>query len=253
MGPAMAKMDEYRAQLRALDEWDDFLLRESGLPGPRGNIELAQVVADEGDPALFERYLAYTADRAPTNSPYEFLAFCGAVGIGRLIAGGANGDLWAILRECATDPRWRMREAAAMALQQAGEADMEQLMAEMEEWSRGTPLEQRAAAAGLCEPRLLAKAEDARKVLRILDRITASISGREDRHGEEFQALRKGLGYCWSVAVVALPAEGKAVMEKWLVEPDRDIRWIMRQNLKKARLARMDAEWVEEWLGQIGG
>lgn len=33
------KTDEYRARLRALEEWDAFLLKESGLPGPRGNIE----------------------------------------------------------------------------------------------------------------------------------------------------------------------------------------------------------------------
>ncbi len=38
----MAKADQYREILRTLDEWDAFLLKESGLPGPRGNLELAQ-------------------------------------------------------------------------------------------------------------------------------------------------------------------------------------------------------------------
>jgi hypothetical protein len=80
--------DDYRAALRALDSWDTYLMAKSGLPGPRGNIELAQVVADEGDRALFERYLAHTADKAPTNSPYEFLAFCGVVGLGGIVADG---------------------------------------------------------------------------------------------------------------------------------------------------------------------
>jgi hypothetical protein len=64
------------------------LLKESGLPGLRGNIELAQVVADEGNLALFQRYLTFTAEEAPTNSPYEFLAFCGTVGLGRILAEG---------------------------------------------------------------------------------------------------------------------------------------------------------------------
>jgi hypothetical protein len=36
-------------------------------------------------------------------------------------------------------------------------------------------------------------------------------------------------------------------MEKWLASSDKDIQWIMRENLKKARLARMDAAWVEKW------
>ena len=75
----------------------------------------------------------------------------------------------------------------------------------------------------------------------------------EDRRGEDFLTLRKGLGYCWSVAVAALPAEGKALMEKWLVKPDKDVRWIMKENLKKNRLVRMDAGWVKKWRGKIEG
>jgi hypothetical protein len=39
-------------------------------------------------------------------------------------------------------------------------------------------------------------------------------------------------------------------MEKWLLAPDADIAWIMQQNLKKARLARMDAVWVRRWQPQ---
>ncbi|MCI0476819.1 MAG: hypothetical protein L0Y55_11270, partial [Anaerolineales bacterium] len=68
----MTKTELYREKLRTLKDWDAFLLKESGLPGPRGNIELAQAVADEGDAALYTRYLTFDAARAPTNSPYEF-------------------------------------------------------------------------------------------------------------------------------------------------------------------------------------
>ena len=89
----MTKSDDYRAHLKSLTQWDDYLLKESGLPGPRGNIELAQVIADEGNKGLFLRYLKYTADIAPTNSPYEFLAFCGVIGLGRLVAEGQNDHL----------------------------------------------------------------------------------------------------------------------------------------------------------------
>lgn len=242
----MTKADEYRTKLRELDHWDAYLLEESGLPGPRGNLELAQVVADEGNRQLFERYIAYAAAEAPTNSPYEFLAFCGVVGLGRLLAEGDTGHL-ETLRRCASDPRWRIREAVAMALQRLGDVDMERLIAAMREWAQGTPLEQRAAAAALCEPRLLGQAQVARAVLEILDQITASLDQIDNRRSEDFLTLRKGLGYCWSVAVVALPGEGKALLEKWLVKPDKDVCWIMKENLKKARLARMDAGWVKQW------
>jgi hypothetical protein len=129
---------------------------------------------------------------------------------------------------------------------------MDVLLQEMERWSTGNPLEKRAAAAGLCEPELLRNRNHTQTVLEILDRITASIEGIEDRRSDGFKALRKGLGYCWSVVVVAVPGKGKRMMEKWFSSNDRDIVWIMKQNLSKKRLMRMDAEWVERWKTELG-
>lgn len=248
----MKKADLYRQQLGNLSDWDAYLMQESRLPGPRANLELAGVVAEEGDRALFWRYLTFGAVTAPANTPEEFLALCGVLGLGRLCA---HGDPEALerLRSCASDPRWRIREAVAMALQRLGAADMDALLVEMEPWSDGNLLEQRAAAAALCHPDLLQDSEQAKLVLQILDRITASLQSVEDRRSDEFKALRKGLGYCWSVAVCALPATGKTMMERWFASDDRDIRWIMKQNLRKKRLDRMDAEWVADWKSQLAG
>jgi hypothetical protein len=47
------------------------------------------------------------------------------------------------------------------------------------------------------------------------------------------------------VAAVALPAHGKPLMENWFASHDKDVRWIMRENLKKDRLRKMDPAWVE--------
>ena len=247
----MPKLEEYREALRALDNWDSFLLQESGLPGPRGNIELGRAVAEEGDEELFRRYLAYDEQRAPTNSQEEFLAFCGVLGLGRLLAEGRTEWL-ATLRECASDGRWRTREAVAMALQRWGQTNMDLLLQEMAVWSEGSLLEQRAAAAALCEPGLLEDTDEARRVLQVLDGITASIEGVEARTSEQFKALRKGLGYCWSVAVAAEPREGKRMMERWFTTDDRDVLWIMKQNLRKKRLERIDADWVRSWQPKLG-
>jgi hypothetical protein len=223
-------------------------LQESHLPGPRSNLELAQVVADEGDAALFERYIAVDAAQAPVNTPGEFLAVCGAIGLGRLLVEGRS-EMFPVLRRLASDIRWRVREGVAMALQRLGNADMQRLLDEMESWKSGASLVQRAVAAALCEPRLLKKPEHARRVLVMLDSITAATLAAPavDRRGEPFQALRKGLGYCWSVATAALPSEGQAIMERWFAVEDKDIRWIMKENLKKDRLARVDAAWVKKW------
>jgi hypothetical protein len=246
----MTKNQEYQSILRNLPSWDEYLLQESGLPGPRGNIELAQVVAEEGDLALFQRYLRFTPDLAPVNSPYEFLAFCGVLGLGRLVAEG-DWQFLPVLQQAASDPRWRTREAVAMALQRWGDLDISALIEEMQIWCHGSALEQRAAAAAICEPRLLKQHEIAESVFEILDTIMQSISQTENRRREDFIALRKGLGYCWSVAVVAFPDLGMARMEKWIFGQDKDIRWILRENLKKNRLIRMDPAWVTSLLNQI--
>lgn len=247
----MSKVQQYRDILKTFTDWDSFLLQESGLPGPRGNLELAQAVADEGDERLFRHLLSFGPQQAPTNSPYEFLAFCGAVGLGKVLAEG-NLHVLRDLRRCASDPRWRMHEGVAMALQRWGEKDMDALLEEMERWSQGSPLEQRAAAAALCEPRLLGQEKHTRQVLYILDRITASLVQADDRRSDEFRTLRQGLGYCWSVAVAALPEQGKLAMERWMTSADPDVRWIMKENLKKNRLLRMDLAWVQEWSRQLG-
>lgn len=248
----MTKTQDYRQILKGIKQWDSYLLSESGLPGPRGNLELAQAVADEGNEELFQRYLAFDPQRAPVGSPDEFLAFCGVVGMGRLLAEGRR-DLFELLRHHANDPRWRLREAVAMALQRLGDVDMQALLGEMEKWSEGSLLEKRAAAAAVCEPRLLRREDNARWVLRMLDGITASLATTKEAGTEDFRALKKGLGYCWSVAVAALPAEGKKLMEKWLTTGSKDVVWIMKENLAKNRLVRIDREWVGAWRARLAG
>lgn len=242
----MSKIKEYLAALEKVDDIDAYLVKESGLPGPRGNIELGQAVADFGDAALFRRLLENTPDVAPVNDPREFLAFCGAVGLGRLAAEG-DAKALAALRPLASDPRWRMREGVAMALQRVGLKDMGRLLDEMERWSDGNLLEQRAAAAALCEPALLKNKEHVIRVLAILDRITANVASAKDRKSDAFVALKKGLGYCWSVAAAAYPEKGTRAMERWFSDNDKDILWIMKENLKKNRLERADAAWVARW------
>jgi len=247
----VSKVAHYRQVLRALDDWDAFLRRESGLPGPRANLELVQAVAEEGDAARFQRYLALGPEQAPVNSPQAFLAVCGVVGLGRLLAEGHH-EFLATLRRCAADPRWRIREGVAMALQRLGDVDMAALLGVAEEWSRGSLLEQRAAAAAVCEPRLLGQPEHVGRVLQLLDAITASLTQVAERRSDDFRVLRQALGYCWSVAVAAWPEKGQPMMEAWLASSDRDVRWVMKENLRKNRLQRLDAAWVERCKAQLG-
>lgn len=245
----MPAISHYRERLADTDDLVGFLLAESGLPGPRGNIELGRAFAEMADRATILSLLEWTPGRAPANTPEEFLAFCGALGLGRLAAEG-DDDALARLRELASDPRWRTREAVAMALQQVGERDWAKLVQTARSLAAGGPLEQRAAAAALCEPRLLDRPERVADTLSVLDTITASLEADEaDEEGR--RTLVKGLGYCWSVAVAADPELGRPAFERWLESDHPDVRRVVRENLKKARLSRMDASWVADCQGRL--
>ncbi len=250
-GEIMTKADQYREALKTCTDWDAYLMQESGLPGPRGNLELAAVVADVATIKQIDHWLTFDVDRAPVNSPEEFLAFCGVVGLGRLIVEGQI-ERWLMLRRYASDPRWRTREGVAMALQRIGDADMADLLSQLEAWLSGGWLELRAVAAGLAEPKLLRDPAQIDRALSYLDRITAAIAAATDRRAEDYRVLRQGLGYCWSVIVAARPTSGKRLMERWLKSDDKDVQWVMRENLKKKRLQQvMDAAWVEKWTARL--
>jgi hypothetical protein len=244
------KSEHYQKELASRNDWDAFLMKESGLPGPRANLELIAIAAEMGDEKRIRHWLTLDPADAPVNSPQVFLAVCGLVGAGKLVAQGKTKYL-KTLRAAASDSRWRVREGVVIGLQRWGDEDFDALLHEMESWSHGNLYEQRAVAAALCEPRLLRNPSQVRRVLKLLDRITASFSATKDRKSDEFVVLKKGLAYCWSVAVAASPTDGKRAMEKWLTNRDPAVQWIMRENLKKDRLRRMDAAWVKTWTARL--
>jgi hypothetical protein len=253
----MSKLDEYTRALRDVDDPEPYLLEHSGLPGPRGNIELGLAAAEVRSAAELRRWASLGADVAPTGGAEEFLAFCGVVGLGRLLV---EGDPTALseLRAHASDQRWRVREGVAMALQRWGAEDFDALAAAMAEWARGSWLERRAAAAALCEPVLLTDDARVEAVVAVLEEATAGVTEAEpaQRRSDDFKAMRKGLGYCWSVAVAAAPAVGRpafeALVERAVAGGDRDLRWIVRENLRKRRLERVDPQWVAALGAQLG-
>jgi hypothetical protein len=130
---------------------------------------------------------------------------------------------------------------------------MARLLEFASELSRGSYLEQRAAVAAVCEPRLLKREADAPPVFAVLDNATNSIASAADRRSDAFRTLRQALGYCCSVAVAAYPAFGRPAFERWLSSGDADVRWLLRENLKKNRLQKVDPGWVDRCLTQLNG
>jgi hypothetical protein len=249
----VSRVADYRADLHGLPrpEWSQFLAQHSGLPGPRGNIELAQAFADESDPGVTDELLA-TDD--------EYLVFCGVIGLGRQLAETPVGDAADVadadaadaahaadalaerLRGYAADGRWRVREAVAMALQRLGDADVRRLEQLVVQWALDDdPLVQRAAVAGICEPRLLADPHAAGTALEVCAVVTDALASRprDRRRDPALRTLRQALGYCWSVAVAADPQRGLPAFTALGETADADVAWIVRENRRKHRLARL--------------
>ena len=230
-----ARRKQYREVLLALDResWLPFLREHSGLPGPRANLELVEAVADIGDLQTFESLV---------DSGEEYLGLCGVVGLGEVLAGGPSPKLEKDLRSYACDARWRIREGVAIALQRLGDTDPTRLRRLTALWAADpNPLVQRAAVAGMCEPRLLVSADNAAHAQSLCRDVTDCLAARPaaERTTEPVRTLRKALGYCWSVAVAADPTAGLPLFTVLSRQEDTDLQWIVRENQKKSRLARL--------------
>lgn len=202
-----------------------YLTAHSGLPGPRANLGLADTAAQVVSPAQMREFAA---------SDDEFLALCGAIGLGELLARG--DDTVAQLREMARDARWRVREGVARGLQRLGDAAPGRLRDLATTWAHDAdPLVQRAAIAVLCEPRLLKDPLTAAAALDACAVVTVALLAAPSRD----RVLRQALGYCWSVAIAASPERGLTEFRKLQDNPDPDAQWIVRENTKKVRLSRL--------------
>jgi hypothetical protein len=215
------------------EEIPDYLGANSNLPGPRGNLTLLDAAGD----VLPERTALHLAD-----DPDEFLACAGVVPLGRLLL-ERPGDqrLIDLLTTRAGDPRWRVREAVAIAAQRVGDGDQPQLRALVAGWVASPhPLVVRAGIAAVCEPRLLVDPLTAVAALDACGQATRTLLGfsAADRRSEDVRTLRQALGYCWSVAVAADPVAGLPVFLRLDAE-DPDLAWVIKTNRSKQRLARL--------------
>lgn len=228
-----------------------YLVSNSNMPGPRGNLELANTFVE-----LVESYFSknptqlwgiclklsnISSDDAPVNDPKEFLTFCGTYAI------GAIGSLSSIyfdqamlrLKESANDTRWRTREAVAMGLQKLLTRTPERTLDVLEGWIENNQwLAMRAVAAGVAEPFLLKNEQIAGKAFLLHKKIFATILGVKNCKSSDFKNLRKGLGYTLSVVTRATPKQGFNFMRELVSSQDKDILWIVRQNLRKKRLVK---------------
>lgn len=236
-----------------------YLVANSNLPGRRANLELAEafgdVVADRAGPEnvalwrLCHDMAAISAAEASVNDPFEFVPFCGTVGIGALGSVSPESFAPAVdrLKTLANDPRWRMREAVRMGLQRLMVKRGQDTLSALERWiAEGSLLELRAVAATVAEPALLADHGLALFALELHRQIFDRLFEIEARRSEDFRVLRQALGYTLSLVVYAVPEQGFTYMVQLVDRQDTDVRWIVQENLKKRRLTKNFPDEVAE-------
>lgn len=230
-----------------------YLREQSRLPGPRANLELVNDLSDllavlvTEQPANVRTLLNYLIQEDfqtnVSNTPAEFVMLCGIVAFGACAAARPawRGETFEMLSQRAHSIYWRVREGVAMAFQRLlPVAAPETIKCLTKLAQTGDYFQQRAAVAAIAEPPLLHSDEIVLAALAIqrivLERLREASAG--DRRREDFRALRQALGYTVSVVTAAAPEKGFALMRECAAWKDADVTWIIRENLKKRRLAK---------------
>ena len=229
-----------------------YLRDQSRLPGTRANLELvnslsnllAAIVPEQPEQVwMLVHYLVRDERTVERNTPDEFVILCGVVAFGACssVRTEWQTEVFEMMKLFACSKSWRVREGVAMALQRLLPViPQETLEYLMELATRGNCFQQRASIAAIAEPSLLydkAMIDAALMIQRfVLERLRELSSA--DRKREDVRALRQSLGYTLSVVTAASPEKGFALMRDCARWNDTDINWILRENLKKKRLAK---------------
>ncbi|MCL2823809.1 MAG: hypothetical protein FWD57_07450, partial [Polyangiaceae bacterium] len=238
---------------------EPYLLDHSGLPGPRANLELASTLAKQAadfleNPTWYARLLDWATtppEQIDTNHPRVFLTFAAIQTLGAAFTSATpacRATIKSVLNQAANDPRWRVREACAIALQEIGMQSSEELLAILRAWMAAPSLlELRAALAALAHPPIL---NDEHIANYFFDTAGAAYSRWEslspmEAKSESAKTLRKALEYAPSVLVAAHPTRGFQMLEDWANTERVDMAKIVAANLRKARLARRYPDQVE--------
>jgi hypothetical protein len=236
-----------------------YLREQSRLPGTRANLELVNslsnlltaIVPEQPDQVwMLLNYLVQDEKTVVSNTPDEFVVLCGVVSFGACatVRPEWHIEIFDMLQRFASSSSWRVREGVSMALQRLlAVMPQETIEFLIELATNGNCFQQRASIAAIAEPALLQTPAmtDAALVIQrlVLKRLYVLPVGI--RKHEDVRSLRQSLGYTLSVVTAAAPEKGFALMRDCAGWGDSDINWILRENLKKKRLAKF-VEYTEK-------
>jgi len=232
----------------------EFYLREnSRLPGARANLELAHDVGyllsiaiprcADNVHALLKYFTSDEHRGVASNTPEEFVMLCSIISFGTCAAAQPawRTETFALLESFACSSYWRIRESVATAYQHLLVADAPATLSQLTCLAtEGNYLQQRAAIASVAEAPLLYNMDVLHSALHLQTIVLRRIHlvPSPERRNEDFRVLRRTLGYTLSVVTAASPEQGFALMRECASWHDHDIHWILRENLRKKRLAK---------------
>jgi len=227
----------------------DELMSNSKLPGRRANLELMWQFSKKATKNEIESCLSYKGCDLD-NTPEEFVVMCGVLGF---CVRNKNNPQFALkgIEEFANSSSWRVREASAMGIQELLTLSAEDVLQILDEWSSRNERYKRCIIAGLCEPKNLKSKDVLENAFYYLGKFTEGFDSIATKLTEDQKILRKALGYAWSVAMVEDLDQGKSLFERFVESENKNIRWIVKNNLKKNRLQKIDITWVETCLEKV--
>src|SRR5947208_5033126 len=229
-----------------------YLRDQSRLPGTRANLELVNslsnllvaIVPEQPEQVwMLVHYLVQDEKTVERNTPDEFVVLCGVVAFGACasVRSEWHAEVFEMMKHFACNKSWRVREGAVMALQRLLPViPQDPIDFLLELATRGNCFQQRASIAAIAEPALLqdqliidAALAIQQYVLKRFHELPTTVRRRED-----VRALRQSLGYTLSVVTAATPEKGFALTRDCAKWNETDINWMLRENLKKKRLAK---------------
>ena len=125
-----------------------------------------------------------------------------------------------------------------MGLQRMLPANEAATLEALDRWlDGGEPYPARAVVAALAEPPLLKRSSLADAAAELHEKAVATFLAMADRRSAPVRTLRQALGYSVSVVATVRPEPMFTLLEALARGDDPDGYWIVRENLKKRRIA----------------
>ena len=233
----------------------DFLIANSGLPGPRGNLTLAaeasRLIARDW---IAKRGFLKCLIVGWSTSGDEYLMFVAHSAIGHILSSNSGEEDWAvpILYEANFSKLWRAREGVTFALEALLENRADLALRLIEEWCKSQdPIVVRNSIVALAHPTQLRRNRVQLDALERYNGIGMEMVAKPKNAGDDVKMLAKSLGFTLSVAAEA-DEDYLAQFEKWIDGNVKVWRTIIRENLTKARIAKKYPESVEALLRRLG-